>query len=88
MHFQRHFYLQNVESILEDTKKGTCPSGQVPLQIMLEFQHGFPSKIKGKNAKTEIKMPCGSPHSRFQIEKHPALSQRMPFKAFLSKCQP
>ena len=55
---------------------------------ILSFQHGFPSKIKGKIAKTEIKMPCGSPHSRFQIEKHPVLSQRMAFKAFLSKCQP
>ena len=30
----RRFYLQNVESILEDTKKGTCPSGQVPLHYI------------------------------------------------------
>ena len=30
----RRFCLQNVESILEDTKKGTCPSGQVPLHYI------------------------------------------------------
>ena len=33
-HILRRFYLQNVESILEDTKKGTRPTGQVPSQIM------------------------------------------------------
>ena len=37
----RRFYLQNVESIHEDTKKGTCPSGQIPfiiVRVMITLQ--------------------------------------------------
>ena len=42
----RRFYLHNVESILEDTKKGTCPSGQVPF-IMLELNLLFNGCLGG-----------------------------------------
>jgi len=35
----RRFYLQNVESIHEDTKKETCPNGQVPLLNMSELTY-------------------------------------------------
>ena len=45
----RRFCLQNVESILEYTKKGTCPNGQGPFIISESFAYSSTAACAAAN---------------------------------------